>query len=213
MPGASGELASCSSDGKQQFHQQQQQQSVNTPCSPPHSFNGSRSEPRSGPGGTRSPLDRARSTSSDLATAVAAALSPRANAMQAEALAGVFGGRSSSGRLHRSFNETVQQLDKGGLSFGGHSVGGHSAGGHSTRRYSLKSVTEWCESVGEGNEGKPLCARRVTWSASDEPLVGAAGPFSTSGSGSGGRTSGGAVLKTADGTSIMEMPAAKVHLP
>jgi hypothetical protein len=183
---------------------QQQQQHTGILCSPPHSSDGS----RCGPGGARYPLDGARATSSDLATAVAAALSPRANAVQAEALAGVFGGRVSNRRLCKSLNGAVQQLDRAGQnSFEGHSIGGHSIG-----RHSLNSVTEWCKTE-TGEVDKPICARRVTWCAADEPTAGAV-TVAVIGSGSSSRrASGGRLLKAADGTSALQLPgAAKVRL-
>jgi hypothetical protein len=173
------------------------QQHSSALCSPPASGNGS----RSGPGVSRPPsLDGARSpltsTSSDLATAVAAALSPRANAAQAEALAGLFGGKSPGGRLSRSMTGAV------------------SGGG-----VSRHSMIEWQEggalSLTSPGSGKPMCARRVTWCAADEPLsppgacgLGGRGVSGGSiGSSAGGRSSGGGVvLRPAGGTSILEPP-------
>jgi len=146
-------------------------QHCSTPCSPPTRSPGSRSDP---PAGTEGP----RSSSSDLATAVAAALSPRATAAQAEVLAGLFGGRSPSGRLHRSLNGAMGS----------------------------SSSMDW----GEGGVGgavcvlKPPCARRVTWSAADEPC--GAGP-----SAAGVVSGGGRLLGKACGASILEPPAHKVR--
>jgi hypothetical protein len=166
-----------SHSSRDHHHQQQQQRgSSGTPCSPPS--HGPHGSSPSGPGaGARSPLDGSRAHSSDLATAVAAALSPRANALQTEALAGLFGGRSLSagGRLHsRSSNgaavqqqqqqQQQQHLDKGGHSFGGHS----SVGGTSTGCASLNSVTEDGGEGGDGGTPTLPCARRMTWTAAED---------------------------------------------
>jgi hypothetical protein len=160
--------------------QQQQQQRSSLACSPFHSTPVS----LSGPGGPGGP----RTSSSDLATAVAAVLSPRANAAQTEALVGLFGGRSPIGRRHRSANGSVD----------GDALQQHSS-------------TDWgtdarCGLAGRLG-GKSSSVRRMTWSAADEHV----GAQAAAAGGGSVRSVGGGMLKTSEGASVLDSCSLKVR--
>lgn len=141
-------------------------------------------------------------------------LSPlRASASQAEALVGLFASRTSStgGRLHRSLNGSVR-----------HAAG--ASGGGGGRAVSSSSACEWWDAAAaaSGSGGlRPPCARRVTWTAADDPNVAgvvldfgggenqASASVSTSSNGKleGG---GGGLLKALGGTSVLEQFDIKV---
>lgn len=172
----------CKAHASSTALQAEQQHRSSLTCGPPDSTPGS----LSGPGGPAGP----RTSSSDLATAVAAVLSPRANAAQTEALVGLFGGRSPMGRRHRSLN---------------------GSGGWDGLQ--LHSSTDWGTDAvcGLGGRVGAKCSsvRRMTWSAADEH-VGAQAAAVGGGSSSSVKLVGGGVSKALEGASVLDACGLKV---